>query len=129
MNSTQRINRNSSCKSLNLPINLACGKCKPKMERLSLGQKTSAKFQNCVQIWHPRFSRHSETGLLMLHKKEFEYLGNFVFYGDKLIDEYMNGEIPSKNQTVSPSESMKPHCAEKILKLTHQLIQAHPKAR
>ena len=128
MNSTQRINCNSSCKSLNLTINHACNKCKPKMKRLSLRQETSAKFQNCVQIWHPRFSRHRETGILMLHKKLCEHLGNFVFDGDKLIDEYMYRAISSKTQTVSPSESMKNHCAEKNMKTTPPINSSTPKS-
>ena len=69
--------------------------------------KTNTKFRSCLQHWDSRrCSSHREQRFVVLHQKNLHHLGQVVFEGDELVDEYMYGP---KKKTMTEKEGSSPH--------------------
>ena len=82
----QYIHRNSTCRSLKLPTALACAKCKPSLERISLGNTVRSKFKSCLQPWSEKWGNHRVIGYVQLHNQIHEYLGIDFHSGNEIVE-------------------------------------------
>ena len=65
-----------------LPLNIACSKCKPPLERISLGYSVRSKFNSCLQPWSGKWGTHRVIGYVELHNNIHDYIGNVHHKGD-----------------------------------------------
>ena len=85
MLSSRRIHHHATCHSLAIPLNLACSKCKPALEKIALGQSVRTKFKTCQKPWAEIWSSHREIRFVKLHQEIHKYLGKEFEDGDTLV--------------------------------------------
>ena len=133
LKSTQ-ISRKLTCWSLNLPLELVCSKCRPGMEKIMLGRKTSMKFKSCLQHWGARkYSSHWEQWFLCYTKERCSILGKLSLkVVSWLTRTCTDNNQQNKKKTSRPCPSIfKPHhkpqlkCQPYHLRLQYQQAQHH----
>ena len=105
-----RINRSSTCKSLCLPLSLACMKCKPALEKIQLGGKPRTKFQNCQKWWQSHFKGHREHRIIEQHSELMAFLnGKKKDDGTTKDDDTMSiASISSSSLQVQEAQAISP---------------------
>ena len=105
------INSKSTCLTLNIPHDIACHICQPKLcvlttrrvNKKTKSERQKSKRNRCQQMWDSYWTNLSNvtTSQLMIHRKQRLYLGvepdivinNYSIYGDDNNNK-MNGEGP-----------------------------------
>ena len=105
-----RINCSSTCKSLCLPLSLACMKCKPALEKIQLGGKPRTKFQNCQKWWQSHFKGHREHRIIEQHSELMAFLeGKKKDDGTTKDDDTMSiASISSSSLQVQEAQAISP---------------------
>ena len=103
-----RINRSSTCKSLGLPLSLACMKCKPALEKIQLGGKPRTKLQNCQKMWQPHFKHHREQRIIDQHNDLMAFLEGQEQQQQENSNETNDADSP---RISTASSSLKVHAA------------------
>ena len=70
------ITRNTTCGSLNLPVNLACQYCKPTITKALSKGIAPKKIRKCNQPFALKWSSHRELTKVRLYHDIHNYLGS-----------------------------------------------------
>ena len=80
------ITRNTTCGSLNLPVNLACQYCKPTITKALSKGIVPKIIKKCNEPFASKWSSHRELNKVRLYHDIHDYLGNVDIEGDFLVN-------------------------------------------
>ena len=126
-----RISRKSTCRLLNLPLELVCSKCRPGIEKIALGRKTTKKFKSFLQHWDAaKYSSHQDQLFVMLHQRTLQYLGQIVIEGDELVIPTCTDNSQQKKKKTSRScpSIFRQHCKTQMTCQPYHQQQQHQQA-